>query len=130
MANIFQDKIVKYLTIGLFLAAIGLLVQSLLSKPALLPQAPLSIGQLPQLSDAILSIKNLNNLQVENLKPFTAVETPKLVGRDNPFEPYPLNEEIATTSATSTSPRQAATTTAISSSPIKKATSTNATSTP
>lgn len=116
MANIFQDKIVKYLTIGLFLVAIGLLVQYLLSKPAPLPQEPLSTGQLPQLSDAILSIKNLGNLKVENLKPFTAATTPTRVGRDNPFEPYPLNEEIATTTATS--------------SPSITTTSTNATSTP
>ncbi|MCX6789833.1 MAG: hypothetical protein NTZ42_04495 [Candidatus Gribaldobacteria bacterium] len=121
MANIFQDKIVKYLTIGLFLVAIGLLVQRLLSKPTVLPQTSLPqtsllLGQLPQLSDAILSIKNLGNLKVENLKPFIAVETPKLVGRDNPFEPYPLNEEIATTTATS--------------SPSIITTSTNATSIP
>ncbi|PIV46897.1 hypothetical protein COS21_02870 [bacterium (Candidatus Gribaldobacteria) CG02_land_8_20_14_3_00_41_15] len=121
MANIFQDKIVKYLTIGLFLAAIGLLVQFLLSKPALLPQTPLSTGQLPQLSDAILSIKNLSNLKVENLKSFTVVETPMRVGRDNPFEPYPLNEEISATTAT---------TTTAASSPSTTATSTNATSTP
>jgi len=126
MANIFQDKIVKYLTIGLFLAAIGLLVQYLLSERIFspqtsLPQASLSIGQIPQLSDAILSIKNLGNLKVENLRPFIIVETPTRVGRDNPFEPYPLNEEIATTTAT--------TTTATSSSSIT-ATSTNATSTP
>ncbi len=126
MANIFQDKIVKYLTIGLFLAAIGLLVQYLLSERIFspqtsLPQASLSMGQIPQLSDAILSIKNLGDLKVENLRPFIIVETPTRVGRDNPFEPYPLNEEIATTTATSTT---------ATSSPSIITTSTNATSTP
>ena len=107
MANIFQNKIVKYLTIGLFLVAIGLLIQYLLSERTFsaqtsLPSASLSTEQLPRLSDTILSIKNLSDLRVENLKPFITVETPTRVGRENPFEPYPLNEEIATTTATST----------------------------
>jgi len=126
MANIFQDKIVKYLTIGLFLVAIGLLIQCLLSAKTVLPQTALPqtallLGQLPQLSDAILSIKNLSNLRAENLKPFIAAEIPTRVGRDNPFEPYPLNQEIYATSATSTT---------ATSSPTTTATSTNATSTP
>ncbi|MEK7173226.1 MAG: hypothetical protein AAB723_03735 [Patescibacteria group bacterium] len=122
MANIFQDKIVKYLTIGLFLAALGLLAQSLFSAKTVLPPAVLSVGRLPQLSDAVLSVQNLSSLKVENLKPFAPAQAPEIVGRDKPFEPYPLNEEIATTTGTSTN--------ATSSPPITPAISTNATSTP
>lgn len=121
MANIFQDKIVKYLTIGLFLASIGLLVQSLLSKPAVLPPAPSLVGQITQLPTAALSAKNLDNWKVEKLKPFAPVEQPARVGRENPFEPYPLNEEIISTSAT---------TTTTTSSPSIITTSTPVTSTP
>lgn len=123
MANIFQDKIVKYLTIGLFLAAVGLLVQNLLSPSSFSPQTVSPTGQIPQLSEAILSIGHLANLKVENLKPFIAVEAPTRFGRDNPFEPYPLNEEIYATTATSTAA-------IATSSPSIITTSTNATSTP
>lgn len=117
MANIFQDKIVRYLTIGLFLAAIGLLAQHLLSAKTVLPSAILSVEQFPQLSDVALSVKNLDNLKVVNLKPFVAIEAPQLVGRDKPFEPYPLNEETATSAIATSSLSIPATSTKASSTP-------------
>jgi len=105
MANILQDKMVKYLTLGLCLAAVGLLAQNLLAKPK--PSLPLSQSQLalpslPQIPQVALNPKNLENLKVENLKPFELVGFPARVGRVDPFEPYPLVEEVITTSTATT----------------------------
>ncbi|GEM_PF-5263072 len=112
MANIFQDKMVKYLTLGLCLAAIGLLAQSFLAKPKVMPEdVSLVIQALPQVPSIALNPKNLENLKVENLKPFEVVVLPAQVGRANPFEPYPLQEEVSTSTATTTEAGMAATTT-------------------
>lgn len=105
MANIFQDKMVKYLTLGLCLVAVGLLAQNLLAKPKPslpLPQSQSALQALPQIPQVALNPKNLENLKVENLKPFELVGFPARIGRVDPFEPYPLVEEIATSTATTT----------------------------
>lgn len=107
MANIFQDKIVKYLTLGLALAVVGMLLQSLFSGSQSLPGSQLITGALqetlPKVPSVAVDPKNLGNLKVENLKPFEVVNFPTRIGRDNPFEPYPLVEEvIATSTATTT----------------------------
>ncbi len=115
MANIFQDKIVKYLTVGLVLAVVAMLAQTLLAKPQALPDLQLSAGILPETLPKIPSValdpKNLDNLKVEDLKPFELVDFPVRVGRDNPFEPYPLVEEIPTSTVATTSGADLATST-------------------
>jgi len=110
MTNIFQDKIVKYLTLFLSLAIIGMLAQSfLLTKKAQpLPDSQKSIVEellraLPKVPAVALNPEDLSNLKVENLRPFELTSFPTKVGRSNPFEPYPLVEEIYSTSSATTS---------------------------
>lgn len=108
MANIFQDKIVKYLTLGLVLGIIGMLAQSfLLAKPGPLPDSQTAV--IENLLEGTLKAppvafdpKSLETLKIENLKPFEVVNLPTQVGRINPFEPYPLKEEITTTTLATT----------------------------
>ncbi|MDD5750151.1 MAG: hypothetical protein PHU56_00670 [Candidatus Pacebacteria bacterium] len=128
MANIFQDKIIKYLTLGLALAAVAMLLQFLLAKPgaspglqpAVIEALPLDLPEVPAVA---LDPKNLDNLKIENLQPFEAVDFPARVGRENPFEAYPLVEPTST--ATTTSEKSSAT----SSAPVSGATTSPATTT-
>lgn len=110
MDNIFQDKIVRYLTLSLALAVIGMLAQSFLltKKSQTLPDSQRTIieellGTLPQVPSVALDPENLSNLKVENLRPFELTNFPAKVGRSNPFEPYPLVEEIYSTTSATTS---------------------------
>ena len=79
-----QDKILKYLILGVIIASIFILLNSgvFRSKPFSfsLPQRPFK--------EIKIDYKVLENQEIEKLLPFEKISFPEEAGRENPFSPY------------------------------------------
>jgi len=118
MANVFQDKIVRYLTLSLVLFSFALLAQRfLLKKESPLPSWEMVnieaiIQAMPKTSSVASDAQGIANLQIEKFRPFEqSINLPVKIGRTNPFEPYSTTEEIYSTSTVATSSTVVATST-------------------
>lgn len=79
-----QNKILKYLILGLVLAGIVILVNFWFFKPK-----PLSLPPPPKPFKAIeIDFETLGSQDIKDLLPFEEISFPEEIGRANPFSPY------------------------------------------
>jgi len=105
-----QDKVFKYITAILILVAFGLIIKevffgsdSMDSPDLIFPTPPINI-----------KIDVFDKFDIGSLTPFEKITPAELIGRDNPFEPYSLEEyaiELAEFFANATTANDVATTT-------------------
>jgi len=79
-----QNKILKYLILGLALAGMVILVNSWWFKPK-----PLYLPPTPKFFKVIeIDFEILGSQDIQDLLPFEEIPFPEEIGRENPFMPY------------------------------------------
>lgn len=79
-----QDKIFKYLAIGLAVVSVGILVKEFLLKPEELPE----VGLLTQFPKVEIDFEFLEGQTIKDLSSFEKASPPENIGRENLFEFY------------------------------------------
>lgn len=79
-----QNKILKYLILGLVLLGLIILVNSWVLKPKPLPPPPIPTAHPPIKID----FEILASEDIKDLLPFEEIPFPEEIGRENPFSPY------------------------------------------
>jgi hypothetical protein len=79
-----QNKILKYLTLGVVVAASIILIKEVILKPKKLSLPEIS----PPLKEIKIDFNYLKSQELQELLPFERISIPKEIGRENPFEPY------------------------------------------
>ena len=77
-------KIAKYLSLGLVIVGIALLLKEVILKPKQLTP-PSSLYPSKKIE---INLELLKDKKLENLLPFEEISMPEEIGRDNPFQPY------------------------------------------
>lgn len=79
-----QEKLLKYLIIGLSVAAVGILVREIFLKKE--PPPALVLPPLDQ--EIVIDFDLLENQRIKALTPFSVLSYPPEVGREDPFADY------------------------------------------
>jgi len=80
-----ENKIFKYLTIFLIIAAFIILLRELVLKP-IIPLKSLSGAE--AISKIKVNYEILKKPEVKEFLPYEQISLPEKVGRENPFRPY------------------------------------------
>jgi len=87
-----QDKVFKYVTVILILVSFGLIIKEVFFGSDKLDATDLSFPT-PQID---IKIDIFDKFDIGSLTPFEKITPVELIGRDNPFAPYSIEEyEIA-----------------------------------
>lgn len=79
-----QDKIFKYLVIGVIILSLIIFIKEIILKPQ-----PLSIPEISTSPPEIkINFEFLRSSEIGQLLPFEKISLPEEIGRQNPFEPY------------------------------------------
>ncbi len=79
-----QDKIFKYLVIGVIILSLIVFFKEIILEPQALSIPEISIG----LSEIEIDLEFLRSSEIEQLLPFEKISLPEEIGRQNPFESY------------------------------------------
>lgn len=79
-----QDKIFKYLVIGVIILSLIIFFKEIILEPQALLIPEISIGP----SEIKIDLEFLRSSEIEQLLPFEKIALPEKIGRQNPFESY------------------------------------------
>lgn len=79
-----QDKIFKYLVIGVIILSLIIFFKEIILEPQVLSIPEISIG----FAEIEIDLEFLRSSEIEQLLPFEKIALPEEIGRQNPFESY------------------------------------------
>ena len=88
MQSLPQNNIFKYITIALVLASVGLIAKEVFFSNDLGEFSDLSLPT-PTID---IKVEIFDKFDVNSLTPFDRITSTELIGRENPFEPYSVEE--------------------------------------
>lgn len=83
-----QDKVFKYITVILILVSLILIIKEVFFTPRAMEATDLNFPTPP----IDIKIDVFDKFDIGSLTPFEQITPTELIGRDNPFEPYSLEE--------------------------------------
>ncbi len=82
--NISQNKILRYLILGVIVVSLAILI-----RETILKEQPLEIPEMQPITSGIeIDFKFLESPELKNLFKFEELSMPASYGRDNPFKAY------------------------------------------